>query len=258
MKTASQIAPVLVAADLSKRYGALQACDQVSLTVLPGEIHALIGPNGAGKSTLINVLSGAVAADSGSLLINGRDVTRASMQQRVAAGLARSYQITNIFQTSSVMDNLLIAVQAQQGSQFSFLRSRDLDTALVQAAQALARECSIDAALWELPAGTLPHGEQRKLEFALAWAARPSVLLLDEPMAGMGPDETLRLTELIESLRGRAAMLLVEHDMQAVFRLADRISVLVYGRVIATGTPEEIRANEAVRQAYLGDEGSIC
>lgn len=258
MSTRSEASPVLVATQLSKRYGALQACDQVSLSVLPGEIHALIGPNGAGKSTLINVLSGAVAPDSGGLLLNGRDVTRARMQQRVAAGLARSYQITNIFQKSSVMDNLLIAVQAQQGSQFSFLRSRERDTALYSAAQALALECSIDASLWDLPAGTLPHGEQRKLEFALAWAARPSVLLLDEPMAGMGPDETLRLTELIESLRGRAAMLLVEHDMQAVFRLADRISVLVYGRVIATGTPEEIRANETVRQAYLGDEGSTC
>lgn len=258
MSTTPQLGPVLVAGGLSKRYGALQACDQVSLTVLPGEIHALIGPNGAGKSTLINVLSGTVAADSGSLLINGRDVTRASMQQRVTAGLSRSYQITNIFQISSVFDNLLLAVQAQQGSQFGFLRARNADTALYQAAQDLAHECSIDVSLWDFPAGTLPHGEQRKLEFALAWAARPSVLLLDEPMAGMGPDETLRLTELIESLRGRAAMLLVEHDMQAVFRLADRISVLVYGRIIATGTPEEIRSNDAVRQAYLGDEGSTC
>jgi branched-chain amino acid transport system ATP-binding protein len=256
MSAAAQSAPVLVATDLSKSYGALQACDQVSLTVVPGEIHALIGPNGAGKSTLINVLSGAVAADSGSLLINGRDVTRASMQQRVVAGLSRSYQITNIFQTSSVFENLLLAVQAQHGTQFSFFRSRARDTALYQAAQALANECSVDVSLWDVPAGTLPHGEQRKLEFALAWAARPSVLLLDEPMAGMGPDETLRLTELIESLRGRAAMLLVEHDMQAVFRLADRISVLVYGRIIATGTPDEIRANDAVRQAYLGDEGA--
>jgi branched-chain amino acid transport system ATP-binding protein len=256
MTAKPELAPALVATQLSKRYGALQACDQVSLAVLPGEIHALIGPNGAGKSTLINVLSGAVAPDSGSLLINGRDVTRASVQQRVAAGLSRSYQITNIFQTSSVFENLLLAAQAQRGSQFSFLRSRARDTVLQEAAQALAHECSIDASLWDLPAGTLPHGEQRKLEFALAWAARPAVLLLDEPMAGMGPDETLRLTELIESLRGRAAMLLVEHDMQAVFRLADRISVLVYGRVIATGTPEEIRANDAVRQAYLGDEGA--
>jgi branched-chain amino acid transport system ATP-binding protein len=218
----------------------------------------LIGPNGAGKSTLINVLSGAVRADSGSLSINGRTVTRASVQQRVAAGLSRSYQVTNIFQTSSVFENLLLAVQARQGGHFSFLRARARDRALREAAQALAQECSIEASLWALPAGTLPHGEQRKLEFALAWAAGPSVLLLDEPMAGMGPDETLRLIELIESLRGRAAMLLVEHDMQAVFRLADRISVLVSGRIIATGTPLEIRENKTVRQAYLGDEGAEC
>jgi branched-chain amino acid transport system ATP-binding protein len=256
--TSSELVPALMAKELSKRYGALQACDQVSLTVRPGEIHALIGPNGAGKSTLINVLSGAVRADSGSLSINGRTVTRASVQQRVAAGLSRSYQVTNIFQTSSVFENLLLAVQARQGGHFSFLRARARDGALREAAQALAHECSIEASLWALPAGTLPHGEQRKLEFALAWAAGPSVLLLDEPMAGMGPDETLRLIELIESLRGRAAMLLVEHDMQAVFRLADRISVLVSGRIIATGTPLEIRENKTVRQAYLGDEGAEC
>ena len=256
--TSSELVPALMAKELSKRYGALQACDQVSLTVRPGEIHALIGPNGAGKSTLINVLSGAVRADSGSLSINGRTVTRASVQQRVAAGLSRSYQVTNIFQTSSVFENLLLAVQARQGGHFSFLRARARDRALREAAQALAHECSIEASLWALPAGTLPHGEQRKLEFALAWAAGPSVLLLDEPMAGMGPDETLRLIELIESLRGRAAMLLVEHDMQAVFRLADRISVLVSGRIIATGTPLEIRENKIVRQAYLGDEGAEC
>jgi branched-chain amino acid transport system ATP-binding protein len=166
--------------------------------------------------------------------------------------------VTNIFQTSSVFENLLLAVQARQGGHFSFLRARARDRALREAAQALAHECSIEASLWALPAGTLPHGEQRKLEFALAWAAGPSVLLLDEPMAGMGPDETLRLIELIESLRGRAAMLLVEHDMQAVFRLADRISVLVSGRIIATGTPLEIRENKTVRQAYLGDEGAEC
>ena len=251
-------APVLVATQLAKRYGALQACDAVSLTLLPGEIHALIGPNGAGKSTLIHLLSGTVSADSGSLLLQGQDVTHASLQHRERAGLSRSYQITNVFQKFSVFDNLLLAVQAQRGTSFSFWRSRADDAALHEAARELARECSIEVALWPLAAGTLPHGEQRKLEFALAWAAQPSVLLLDEPMAGMGPDETLRLTELIESLRGRAAMLLVEHDMQAVFRLADRISVLVYGRLIATGTPEEIRANQAVRQAYLGDEETSC
>ena len=244
----------LQAHQLTKRYGALVACDQVSLTVLPGEIHALIGPNGAGKSTLIHLLSGTIAADAGKLQLGDRDVTRLSPHARVAAGLSRSYQITNIFKQLSVFDNLMLAVQAHAGSSFEFWRPRESDHGLHEVAVTLAAQCAIDQRLWQQAAGALPHGEQRKLEFALALAAQPSVLLLDEPMAGMGPDETLRLTELIGSLRGRVSMLLVEHDMQAVFRLADRISVLVYGSVIATGTPAEIRANAAVRQAYLGEE----
>lgn len=247
-------APVLEATGLVRRFGALLATDHVSLTLLPGEIHALIGPNGAGKSTLIHLLSGTLPADEGRLVLAGVDVTRQNAHQRVAAGLSRSYQITNIFKSFSVLDNLLLAAQAHAGSSFRFWKPRADDVALHDTACALARQCAIDESLLDRPAGTLPHGEQRKLEFALALAARPSVLLLDEPMAGMGPDETLRLTELIESMRGQAAMLLVEHDMQAVFRLADRISVLVYGRIIATGTPEEIRANAEVRRAYLGDD----
>jgi branched-chain amino acid transport system ATP-binding protein len=246
----------LQAHHLTKRYGALVACDQVSLTVMPGEIHALIGPNGAGKSTLIHLLSGTIAPDAGKLLMGNRDLTRLSPHARVSAGLSRSYQITNIFKQLSVFDNLMLAVQAHTGSSFEFWRPRNADRALHEAAIQLAEQCAIDQGLWSQPAGVLPHGEQRKLEFALALAGQPSVLLLDEPMAGMGPDETIRLTELIASLRGHVAILLVEHDMQAVFRLADRISVLVYGRVIATGTPEEIRANTAVRQAYLGAEAT--
>lgn len=246
--------PVLQATGLVRRFGALLATDNVSLSLLPGEVHALIGPNGAGKSTLIHLLSGTLPADKGSLTVNGVDVTRYSAHERVAAGLSRSYQITNIFKSFSVLDNLLLAAQAHAGSSFGFWKPRAADSALYDVAHALARQCAIDETLLNQPAGTLPHGEQRKLEFALALAAKPSALLLDEPMAGMGPDETLRLTELIESMRGQAAMLLVEHDMQAVFRLADRISVLVYGRLIATGTPEEIRANPLVRQAYLGDD----
>ncbi|PWY47843.1 ABC transporter ATP-binding protein [Achromobacter sp. RW408] len=247
-------APALQASNLMRRFGALVATDNVSISLNPGEIHALIGPNGAGKSTLIHLLSGTLAADSGSLAVDGRDVTAMNAHQRVAAGLSRSYQITNIFKQSSVLDNLVLAAQAHAGSSFRFWKPRAAESALYEQARELARECAIDASLLGRAAGTLPHGEQRKVEFALALAARPRVLLLDEPMAGMGPDETLRLTDLIESLRGRAAMLLVEHDMQAVFRLADRISVLVYGRVIATGTPDEIRANPDVRQAYLGDD----
>jgi len=246
--------PILQAHGLVKRFGALRATDDVSLTLLPGEIHALIGPNGAGKSTLIHVLSGALAPDAGTLLLNGVDVTRFKAHERVAAGLSRSFQITNIFKSMTVMDNLLLAAQGHAGSSFSFWRARADEQALADSARHLAARCAIDASLLDRSAGTLPHGEQRKLEFALALAAQPSVLLLDEPMAGMGPDETVRLTELIDSMRGEAAMLLVEHDMQAVFQLADRISVLVYGRVIATGTPDQIRADPAVRQAYLGDD----
>ena len=246
----------LQAHHLTKRYGALVACDQVSLSVLPGEIHALIGPNGAGKSTLIHLLSGTIAPDAGKLLVADRDLTRFSPHARVRAGLSRSYQITNIFKQLSVFDNLMLAVQAHAGSSFEFWRPRNADRTLHEAVIQLAGQCAIDQGFWSQPAGVLPHGEQRKLEFALALAGQPSVLLLDEPMAGMGPDETIRLTELIASLRGHVAILLVEHDMQAVFRLADRISVLVYGCVIATGTPEEIRANVAVRQAYLGEEAT--
>ena len=246
----------LQAHHLTKRYGALVACDQVSLSLLPGEIHALIGPNGAGKSTLIHLLSGTIAPDAGKLLMGDRELTRLSPHARVSAGLSRSYQITNIFKQLSVFDNLMLAVQVHAGSSFEVWRPRNADRVLHEAAIQLAGQCAIEEGLWPQPAGVLPHGEQRKLEFALALAGQPSVLLLDEPMAGMGPDETIRLTELIASLRGRVTILLVEHDMQAVFRLADRISVLVYGRVIATGTPEEIRANTAVRQAYLGEEST--
>jgi branched-chain amino acid transport system ATP-binding protein len=246
--------PALQATGLVRRFGALLATDHVSLTLMPGEIHAVIGPNGAGKSTLIHLLSGTLPADGGSLALNGSDITALPAHRRVAAGLSRSYQVTNVFRRLSVLDNLLLAVQAVDGSSMRFWRPRTAERRLYEAAHALARECGLDDAQLGRVAGTLPHGEQRKLEFALALAARPSVLLLDEPMAGMGPDETLRLADLIESMRGRAAMLLVEHDMEAVFRLADRISVLVYGRIIATGAPDQIRNDPAVRQAYLGDE----
>lgn len=246
--------PVLEAHNLVKRFGGLAATDNVSIAVAKGEIHGLIGPNGAGKSTLIHLLSGSLRADSGTLLLDRVDVSRLPAYRRVAAGLSRSFQITNTFRELSVRDNLLLAVQACDGSSFRFFKRRDNDQSMHDRALKLAYDCAIDDQTLDQLAGTLPHGEQRKLEFALTLASSPKVLLLDEPMAGMGPDETRRLTELIESMRGRYTMLLVEHDMQAVFRLADRISVLVAGRIIASGTPDEIRADASVIQAYLGEE----
>lgn len=242
--------------NLHKHFGALHATNGVSIELHAGEIHGLIGPNGAGKSTLIHQLAGTLRSDSGQLFLNGEDITALKAHERVAAGLARSFQVTNVFGQYSVLENLLLAVQAATGSSFRFWRTRDSEAELLVKAKKLAQECAIDRSLWSAQAANLPHGEQRKLEFALSLAANLVVMLLDEPMAGMGPDESLRLTELIESMRGKASMLLVEHDMQAVFRLADRISVLVAGQIIASGTPDEIRHNQDVKNAYLGDEST--
>ncbi len=247
---------VLECRGLAKQFGAIKAIDAVSLRLAPGEIHALIGPNGAGKTTLIHLLAGTLRPDAGSLWLDGRDVTRLAAHERIRAGLGRSFQITNLFGRLSVMENLVLAAQASAGSSFRFWRPRDREAALYDRARALAQLCAIAPAQFARPAQTLPHGEQRKLEFAMALAGEPRVLLLDEPMAGMGADESLRLTRLIESLRGRCAMLLVEHDMQAVFQLADRVSVLVSGRLTASGTPDEIRRHPAVVDAYLGGDGA--
>ncbi|KAJ8138047.1 hypothetical protein OY671_008740, partial [Metschnikowia pulcherrima] len=193
------------------------------------------------------------AADSGASAVDGRDVTAMNAHQRVAAGSSRSYQITNIFKQSSVSDNSVSAVQAHAGSSFRFWRPRAAESASYEQARESARECAIDPASSDRAAGTLPHGEQRKVEFASASAARPRVSSSDEPMAGMGPDETSRSTDSIESSRGRAAMSSVEHDMQAVFRSADRISVSAYAHIIASGTPEEIRNSPKVKEAYSGE-----
>lgn len=253
--TISNTPPVVFRSqELHKHFGALHATNGVSIELYEGEIHGLIGPNGAGKSTLIHQLAGTLKSDSGELFLQGQSITALPAHKRVAAGLARSFQVTNIFSNYSVIENLLLAVQAATGSSYRFFRPRINEKELLVKAKKLAEDCAIDRSLWLAQAGNLPHGEQRKLEFALSLAADPVVMLLDEPMAGMGPDESLRLTELIESLRGKASMLLVEHDMQAVFRLADRISVLVAGQIIASGTPDEIRHNPDVKNAYLGDE----
>jgi branched-chain amino acid transport system ATP-binding protein len=244
---------VLSLRNLSKRFGGVVAVDGASLAVAAGEIHALIGPNGAGKTTLIGLISGALPTDQGSIDFNDVELTRAKPHERVRAGLARSYQITSIFRRFSVLDNLALAVQARSGSSFSFWKPVASESALFEEAGSIASQIGLEGKL-SLTANQLSHGEQRALEVGLALATHPKLVLLDEPMAGMGPEESRRMIELIARIRAQVTVLLVEHDMDAVFRLADRISVMVNGRLIATGAPHEIKANEQVKRAYLGDE----
>jgi len=238
---------------LVKRYGALAATDHASLSVRSGEIHALIGPNGAGKTTLIQLISGALKPDAGRIEFDSMDITHMPMHQRVAHGLARSFQITSIFNRLSVLDNLALAVQAHAGHSMNFWRPARRDAERYALAAEVVARVGLAAQMQQL-AGALSHGEQRQLEVGLALATQPKLLLLDEPMAGMGPDESGRMLSLLQSLRLDTTLLLVEHDMNAVFRLADRISTLVAGRVIACGTPDEIRQHPEVRLAYLGDD----
>ena len=244
---------MLALESVSKRFGGVVATDGVSLRVAPGEVHALIGPNGAGKTTLIGQVAGSLDTDTGKILFENTDITAWRPHQRVRLGLARSYQITSIFRRFSVLENLALAVQARSGSSFSFWRPVGTEAPLFDEARTLSREIGLAERL-EAQAGNLAHGEQRALEVGLALATRPKLVLLDEPMAGMGPEESRRMIELIGRIRASVTVLLVEHDMDAVFRLADRVSVLVNGRVLATGRPEEIRSDPEVRRAYLGDE----
>jgi branched-chain amino acid transport system ATP-binding protein len=244
---------VLSLRNLGKRFGGVVAVDGVTLEVAAGEIHALIGPNGAGKTTLIHQISGSLPCDSGEIYFLEKPITKLRSHDRVLAGLARSYQITSIFRRFSVLDNLALAVQARSGSSFSFWKPVAAETALFDEARSIAEEINLSGKLAS-PASTLSHGEQRALEVGLALATRPKLVLLDEPMAGMGPEESKRMIELIGRIRAQVAVLLVEHDMDAVFRLADRISVMVNARLIATDRPEKIKLNEEVRKAYLGDE----
>ena len=238
--------------NLGKRFGGVVAVDRVTLEVRAGEVHALIGPNGAGKTTLIHQVSGSLPADTGEIFFEARDLTRLAAHERVKAGLARSYQVTSIFRRFSVLDNLALAVQARSGSSFSFWRALASERALFDEAREIASRLGLKRI--DVPASSLSHGEQRALEVGLALATRPKLVLLDEPMAGMGPEESKRMIDLVRRIRESVTVLLVEHDMDAVFRLADRISVMVNGRLIATDAPEAIRRNAAVRKAYLGDE----
>ncbi|MEM8687705.1 MAG: ABC transporter ATP-binding protein [Pseudomonadota bacterium] len=237
--------------DLRKSFGGVTATDHVSLQVEEGECHAVIGPNGAGKTTLIAQLSGMLAPDDGAILFNGRDITRLTAQRRSHLGLARSFQITSVFMGLSVLDNVALAVQAHSGHSFRFWRPARQDAALRGPAMEMLEKVGLQDRANGL-ASEMSHGERRQLEIAMALATGPQLMLLDEPMAGMGPEESGRMVQTLKGLEG-ITMLLVEHDMDAVFALADRISVMVYGRLIATGSPAEVRGNEEVRQAYLGE-----
>ena len=238
---------------LTKRFGGLVVTDDVDLGIRRHETHALIGPNGAGKTTLIGQLSGALAPDRGRILFDGRDVTGLSAHERARQGFARSFQITSVFHHFTVRDNVALAVQARSGSSFRFWKPVAEETSLYAAASEILQQVGLDARADRM-AGTLSHGEHRQLELALTLATRPQLLLLDEPTAGMGPEESERMVALVERLKQSYTILLVEHDMDVVFRLADRISVMVSGRLIATGSGEKIRANAQVRSAYLGEE----
>ena len=239
--------------DLTKNFGALRASDGISFDVREGETHAIIGPNGAGKTTLISQLAGNLRPDAGSVRFAGADITSFPAPKRARLGLARSFQITSVYPEFSALDNVALAVQARSGHSFRFWRPARGDAALVDPARKVLTEVGLENRIHVL-AANLSHGEQRQLEVAMALATEPRLLLLDEPMAGMGTDESQRMIALLQKLKQSKTIILVEHDMDAVFRLADRISVLVYGRVIATGAPDEIRANEEVRRAYLGED----
>ena len=245
--------PVLRLDDLHKNFGGLTVTDGVNFAVAGGELHAVIGPNGAGKTTLIDQISGLLAPDAGRILFCGEDITALPMAARAALGLARTFQITSILPAFSALENVALAVQARDGSSFRFFGRADAERPLNERAMAALAEVGLGGRA-DIAAGHLSHGEKRALELAIALAMEPKLLLLDEPMAGAGRDETERLVAVLARLKGRFPMVLVEHDMTAVFALADRISVLIYGRILASGTPDKVRADPAVVAAYLGDD----
>jgi branched-chain amino acid transport system ATP-binding protein len=246
-------APVLQLKNLTKNYGALTVTDDVSLDIESGELHAIIGPNGAGKTTLIHQISGLSTPDAGSILFHGEDVTDLAMPARARRGLVRSFQITSILPRFSVLENVALALQAHSGSSFRFFGNAAAERPLNEAAMALLVRFGL-AARAATPAGQMSHGEKRQLELAIALATKPKLLLLDEPLAGTSHEESRRIIATLQQLRRDLPIVLIEHDMDAVFALADRVSVLVYGRIIASGSPQSVRDNAEVRAAYLGEE----
>ncbi len=237
---------------LVKSFGGVQATDDVCLDVQRNETHAIIGPNGAGKTTLISQLSGGLRPDSGSIIFNDKDITNLPVQKRCHLGLARSFQITSLVMSMTVLDNVALAVQAQDGHSFRFWKPARSISKLRGPAMDILADTNLQKKA-NTVVSALSHGERRQIEIAVALATNPQLMLLDEPMAGMGPSESASMIEMLRSLNGTKSILLIEHDMDAVFTLADRISVLVYGRIIATGSPQEIRENQDVRHAYLGE-----
>ena len=239
--------------NLVRRFGGILATDNLSLDVARGELHAIIGPNGAGKTTLISQLTGQLLPHSGTIHFAGHDITRMPAYRRSGLGVARSFQITSLLPDFTALDNVALAAQAHDGHSFHFWRDARQETGLREAAKAALDRVGLGARA-ETLVSNLSHGEQRELELAVALATKPQMLLLDEPMAGLGPTESARMVKLLQELRREVTIVLVEHDMDAVFALADRITVLVYGRVIASGAPAAIRANDEVKRAYLGDQ----
>lgn len=247
------VEPILALSHLRKSFGALKATDDVSLTLVPGEIHALIGPNGAGKSTLIGQIAGKLRPDSGTITFRGRDVTALSTAQRARLGMGRTYQISSLIPEYSARRNVMLALQARASHPYHFVWPVMAERALRDQALAMLARVGL-AGRASVPSAELSHGERRLLEIAVALALEPACFLLDEPMAGMGTEGVGKLVDFLRDLKTQAPILLVEHDMDAVFALADRISVLVYGRVIASGSVAEIRNDPRVREAYLGEE----
>ena len=241
---------------LTKRFGGVLASDSISLSVPKGELHAIIGPNGAGKTTLIGQLAGEIVSDAGHIHFEDRDITAVPTYRRSQLGLARSFQVTSLFLDFTALDNVALAVQAHAGHSFHFWRAAREEADLRRPAEAALARIGL-AHRANVVVSRLSHGEHRQLEIAMALATSPRMLLLDEPMAGMGPDESARMVKMLRELKRELTILLIEHDMEAVFALADRITVLVYGRIIASGTPEAIRANAEVRQAYLGEQEQV-
>jgi branched-chain amino acid transport system ATP-binding protein len=244
---------ILQVRNLNKAFGGVVATDHLDFDVRQGEIHAVIGPNGAGKTTFVAQIAGMLTPDSGEIIFDGQEISGLSAPERSHAGLARSFQITSVFPNFTAIENVALSIQAHDGHSFRFWTTAFRDAKLIQPARNILEQVGLADRALSL-AGNLAHGEQRQLEIAMALATKPKLLLLDEPTAGMGAEESEIMRQFLLGLKGEYSIILIEHDMDTVFNLSDRITVLVYGRGIATGAPDEIRSNAQVKAAYLGED----